>query len=403
MISRYESRQRLKRAIEVRLVALNPGEPLPPVRSLMREHNTSVTRLNRLFDELAGEGLIDRRPGAGIFKVEVAAKSPQLRRSGQMQRDANCLRLVVLLDSWPGGAHSFAADLFGLMRQRAMRSARQCRLVCEFADFATQGREELDRLVDREDVDAIVGMPCSREGIELMHSYRSDAKPVFCFFRHADNPYVPSIYVDHCRGAYQAVEYLCSIGHERIGFIGMPMSPGNPAQDRERGYREALQAHGQIVDPNLVLHVECNHKEICDATHHLLTLDDPVTALFTADGLLVHSTLHGLAEMGKNIPDDISLLCYDDLPECRTYRTPISVVQQPFEQVVEAMFQEITARVENLSNKRHDVAIPPELVLRASCQRRILPVVRTAGNSDGAKRTQDEAETIKTGNQDKEV
>lgn len=366
--SRYESRRQIKRAIKSRLGVMNFGEPLPPVRSLMREYGTSITRLNRIFGELAKEGLIDRRPGAGIFKANLPIESLREHRKGQLQSEANCLRVVVLLDSWPDGGHSFGANLFGLMRQRALRATKKYRLVCEVADFATHGREEFDRLIESDNVDAVVAMPYSQEGLELVQSYQSNSKPVLCFFRHVDNPHIPSIYVDHYQGACQAGSHLCILGHKRIGFLGLPLALGNPAWDRERGFRDALQAYGYKVDPNLILHVEHNHQDICAAVHRLLSLDDPITALFTADGLLVTPALHALAEAGKRIPDDISLLCYDDVPECRTYRTPISVVRQPLEHVVEALLQEIVAHVEHRDEKRHDVAVPPELVLRSSCR-----------------------------------
>jgi LacI family transcriptional regulator len=103
------------------------------------------------------------------------------------------------------------------------------------------------------------------------------------------------------------------------------------------------------------------------AIAQLFALEDAPTALFIVDGTHLLPTLHALMLNRIALPDDVSLVSYDDRPEALDYHVPITTVRQPLDRAAEVLLEEARARMERRPGKAVTV-LQPELTVRKSCR-----------------------------------
>lgn len=140
---------------------------------------------------------------------------------------------------------------------------------------------------------------------------------------YATDKSLPSVIPSEVAGGFTATEHLLQCGHRRIGFInGEPWM--DASRDRLKGYRHALATADVAFDPELVRTGDWLPDAGYHRTYELLRLPQPPSALFCANDLMAMGALEALAELGIRVPDDISVMGYDDQEMARYTRPPLS-------------------------------------------------------------------------------
>jgi LacI family xylobiose transport system transcriptional regulator len=176
---------------------------------------------------------------------------------------------------------------------------------------------------------------------------------------------VPSVAASNWTGGLDATRHLLDLGHRRIGIIAGPPQ-ALLSRARTDGYRAALDAAGVAASPELIRSGEFRIDEGIDHTHALLDLPDPPTALFAcSDGYAV-GVYKAAHERGIRIPDELSVVGFDDIPPVSWLMPPLTTVRQPLAGMAEeaAMMVIALARGEPLPRTR--VVLATELVVRGS-------------------------------------
>jgi LacI family transcriptional regulator len=169
------------------------------------------------------------------------------------------------------------------------------------------------------------------------------------------------------QGAYNAIEYLIKLGHQRIGFITGSMDLGC-ARDRLAGYQAALRTDHLPVDPELVYEGDFHQPEGYAGGNALLSLANPPTAIFVSNDVMAMGVMDAVRSRGLRIPDDISILGFDDIPQAQNVRPALTTVRQPLEKMGRVATQML---LDLLSDPHKDVSrveLPTELIIRDSCQ-----------------------------------
>ncbi|KLN33146.1 LacI family DNA-binding transcriptional regulator [Cellulosimicrobium cellulans] len=174
----------------------------------------------------------------------------------------------------------------------------------------------------------------------------------------------PTVDSDNLAGARAATEHLLSLGHRRIGFLA-----GRPdlesARLREQGYREALADAGVPFDPDLV-RVGGYRPDLADSpAHELLSLPERPTAIFAANDLSAIRTMEVAAELGLRVPDDVSVVGFDNVPESALTNPPLTTVDQPIHRMGAEALRLIVDLVEGNTREPH-VRLPTTLVVRGT-------------------------------------
>ena len=179
---------------------------------------------------------------------------------------------------------------------------------------------------------------------------------------------VDAILGDSVGGARQLVEHLISLGHRRIGFI-VESDEVSTARDRRRGYESALEAAGRRARSGARRRGRPSTRAGgFEGMQRLLQLDDPPTAVFTVNNLVALGAIEAVREAGLEVPDDVALVCFDDIEYASRLNPFLTVMEQPAEAFGTLGTQLLLDRIEGRGPERKRmVVLPAEFVVRKSC------------------------------------
>jgi LacI family transcriptional regulator len=134
------------------------------------------------------------------------------------------------------------------------------------------------------------------------------------------------------QGAYEATEYLIKQGHRKIAHI-LGLEVLNSARERLNGYKSALNAHQIPYCKAYVVEGDFTHPKGYAMMQQLLQVDDRPTAVFAANDLSAFGAMQAIRDAGLRIPDDMSIIGFDDIPEAAMMSPKLTTVRQPLEQM----------------------------------------------------------------------
>jgi LacI family transcriptional regulator len=168
------------------------------------------------------------------------------------------------------------------------------------------------------------------------------------------------------QGAYDGTNYLISLGHRRIGHItGTPQLAS--AGERVDGYRAALLDNGLTYDESLVVEGDFYQGGGETGAAALLDLSDRPTAIFAANDLSAFGAMDVIRARGLRIPDDISILGFDDIPHAQIAWPKLTTIRQPLAQMGRVASRLLLDQIEEPGRPVRRVTLATELVIRDSC------------------------------------
>ncbi|SBT40088.1 transcriptional regulator, LacI family [Micromonospora auratinigra] len=177
---------------------------------------------------------------------------------------------------------------------------------------------------------------------------------------------LPTVDSDNFTGAVLATNYLLSLGHRRIAHMS-----GRPdlesARLREAGFRRAMADAGVPVDERLVRVGGYRVESAAGTAAELLGLADRPTAIFAGNDLSAISTMDVARRMGLAVPDDVSVIGFDNVPESALVDPPLTTIRQPLQSMGAEALRLLIDLIGGVERDPH-VRLPTELVVRSSCR-----------------------------------
>lgn len=186
---------------------------------------------------------------------------------------------------------------------------------------------------------------------------------------------VPAVCATNWQGAYNAAEYLIALGHRRIGFITGDMEMA-AARNRLAGFEAALRTHHLPSEPALIRNGEFHYPEGYAAALALLALPNPPTAIFASNDDMALAALDALRGQGVRVPDEMSVIGFDGIPQAALVHPPLTTVSQPLAKMGRVATQMLLDRLNDPDKPARRIELPTELIVRGSCQ-----PVRSSNNS----------------------
>jgi LacI family transcriptional regulator len=178
-------------------------------------------------------------------------------------------------------------------------------------------------------------------------------------------PGAPTIGATNWAGGLSATEHLLSLGHRRIGLIAGP--PGLLcSRARLDGYRAALESAGVPYDEGLVTEGDFYHESGFAGAHALLDLPDPPTAVFASSDQMALGVYEAVRQRGLRVPDDVSVVGFDDLPEVRWCSPPLTTIRQPLAEMGAVAARTVLRMLAGEEAESPRVELATELVVRHS-------------------------------------
>lgn len=347
---------RIQRILETQILEgkLPAGSQLPGERALAQQFGVSQMTVNRAIQELVRKGRLYRRSGAGTFVTD--AVQP-VRVHGVV--------LVVPYAEHPQ-ADTYLREPFRAVRNVAQ--ARELTLQVVQADVS-----EYADVAQRYSHGALLFVaPPSDAYTVLLNLWQSGTRFVVmgASWQMGGFPCVDS---DNFGGARRAVEYLLSLGHRRIAYLNGWEGSTNCA-DRLRGYQHAMEKWETPAHPEWVVQAGSDSHLSVEARQHLTDLlirTERVTALFAAGFYLTLETLTLLRSLGLRVPEDVSVISFDDPSSAAHINPPLSTVRQPLyemgQRAMDLLFDVLTSP--DPASLCQTIYLPTELVIRESCVR----------------------------------
>jgi len=172
--------------------------------------------------------------------------------------------------------------------------------------------------------------------------------------------------LDNQNGAYQAVRHLIELGHRRIAFVTGP-SNNTDANERLTGYKQALESADIPFEPGLVVEGDFHEASGLMAVNRLFDTQQQFSAIFAGNDLIAYGVRLSLYRKGIRVPEDISLIGFDDLPGSLYTTPPLTTIRQP---LYDMGLIATTALLGLIGGKPVDVELPPvELIVRETTRR----------------------------------
>jgi LacI family transcriptional regulator len=189
--------------------------------------------------------------------------------------------------------------------------------------------------------------------------------PVVAMDRRMRDLDVDTVVVDNVEGACQAVSHLIEQGHHRIGLIGGPPQT-TTGRERQKGYQKALTEHGIGLDQNLIKIGDFKQDSGYQMACQLLGMDDPPTAVFTANNLMTLGALNAIHEKGLSIPEDAAIVGFDDMPWALSLAPPLTAVAQPTYELGRIAADLLLRRIADPQRPIEQICLETTLIVRQS-------------------------------------
>ena len=196
----------------------------------------------------------------------------------------------------------------------------------------------------------------------------SPALPTVAVAGHKRLKGVTNITLDHVRAAVLALKHFKDLSHERVAFMkGNPVSAD--AKDRWDAICQVAEEIEMKIDPDLTVQIDTDDPTPMlgyPFTKQLLARKKPFTALFAYNDISAIGAIRAINEQGLRVPQDISVMGFDDIPGAAFHTPSLTTVQQPLNRMGEVAAQVLLERIEGKNEYPLDIAIEPALVVRES-------------------------------------
>lgn len=321
----------------------------------------SVSTVSRVLNKKATEYRIS--PDTEEVILDAARKLKY--RPNQLARGLRLKKTNILGVVAPDVSNPFFAYIIKRVQNVAHQLGYSI-VVCNTDENLEQEIEHVNVLY-RNRVDGLIAMPVGQD-YRHFQEWVEKGRPVVLLDRCFEGISTSKVLVDNFSGSYDAVAHLIDHGHERIAFIqGLPGTFTNT--ERLRGYHAALADHRIPVNDEMIVGGDFREENGYLETKLLLMMADPPTAIFATSDLITLGALKAIYEEGLTIPDDVSMVMFDDFEFAPYLKCPVTAVRQPKELMGEMAVKLLVDELKGESKGGRRVVLKTELVLRDSVAR----------------------------------
>ncbi len=324
------------------------------IKELANQLNMSTTTVSRV---LTGQEKKYRISEKTAQRVKDLAKAHQfapnqIARNLRLQK-TNTIGLII-----PDISNPFFANLARTI-EVALRKRDKMVLLCDTKDETTIEEESITLLLGRK-VDGLLVAPV---GEKWAHLEKTNNIPMVLIDRYFEHKEIPYITTDNYAGSYDATSFLISQGHHRIACIqGLVHTSAN--KNRIKGFQKALADHKVDTAQTFILGNDYSVENGYESAKSLLQAAEVPTAIFALNNQIAIGVMKAINEAGLHIPENISLLSFDEQPYFELLSPPLSSIKQPMEEIGIAAVETLFELLEN--KKVTSSRLKPTLIPRAS-------------------------------------
>lgn len=303
-------------------MAKSPQAPLPDTRGVSAKESGGQKPRLRSIREIADAAGVSTATVSRVINNPGSVKAERRQRV-QDVIDRNDFVNDGVAQSLKGGRSrtiglvipSITNSIYAASTQAIQRFAQQQRysVILVVSDFEPEEEKILIRRLVERRVDGII-LTGGEHHPSIYRLLERHNIPCVLTWRMADNSTMTCVSFDNYHAGLMAMKRLTELGHIRIGLICGRPAVNDRAEKRRRAYEDALMGISVAIDPELIFERDFEFSEGRDAMAQMLTLPSPPTAVFAANDIQAIGAIDACHAAGLRIPDDISIIGFDDLP-----------------------------------------------------------------------------------------
>lgn len=195
--------------------------------------------------------------------------------------------------------------------------------------------------------------------------------PVVLACEYLEGSTIPTVSIDNISSARKATEYLINLGHRRIGFISGPLNV-ILSRDRLKGFRQAMAQHNIPIESFLVQEGDFSFESGYNMMMKFLALDQPPTAVFAANDEMAIGAIKAIKSKGLHVPDDISVVGFDDIKFASIYEPALTTISQPMFEIGKKAMELLIKLINKDQLEKNQYILEDQLVIRETCKEYVL-------------------------------
>ncbi len=314
---------------------------------------------------LSGKRTISEETKARVLEaIEQLDYVPDLTARGLSMRDSKLIGVVVP-QTEPGERlmfqNSFYSEVLGSIEYYARQKGYHILI------SATDANESYLTLAKQRNLDGIIVIGMYPD--EFYHEMKKTQIPIVLIDSYCNDHYYHNIRIDDAYGSYLAARHLLEKGHRDIAFFAGQMKENGVMKKRLLGYQQALDEFHVEFRDEYVFEGQIDYQSGVELAGKLTEIAPGVTAIVAAADILAIGAVKGLYEAGKTVPEDYSVVGFDDL-EISQYLTPgLTTVKQQISLKGQKAVELLLKHIENPSLPKQEEILPLELVERGSVKK----------------------------------
>jgi len=333
------------------------------VRDVARKAGVSAMTVSRVVNDQRGVSAETRK------KIEKAIAeldyAPSKLASGLVSSKSRLIGLIV-----PDVSNPFFAPIVRGAETAARRAGYRM-LLCNSESDLRLEREYVADLVGHRVEGLLIAPVGDRSDAHLLKLQEANF-PLVLLDRHVPGIECDSVTLDNVSGARQMAAHLMAVGHRSIAFI-TDADDVSTGRERREGLQQALaEAHIEFSE-SLVLYSTTDQLGGYRSAQQILNMQQRPTAIFTVNNMVAVGVMQAMREANVKVPDDIALVCFDDVQHLAVISPFLTVIDQPAETMANVATQLLLERIAGVAGKkRRNISFPGKLIVRESCGVRLL-------------------------------
>ena len=334
--------ERIKDAIKHRKII----DKLPGERALAKQYGYSYMTIRKAVDNLVAEGLLYKIPMKGTFVAD--------RKTSK--KKTNIIGYFLDSSIAAGLTSPYYSLIFNALQKQASKHGYS---LIYFSDI---GDPSSYKHIHKMDGAIISCFPRIEHIVDEINQHI----PAVVIDNSSSDKSIPSIIIDNFNAVRSSVNYLCSIGHKRIGFM-TGLEDSDVGKNRYAGYRSGLSDNGLKMNKKLVFRGDYSFESGAKGADYFLSLKNPPTAIMCANDAMAIALIRQAVQRGINVPDDLSVIGFDDIPVASQISPALTTLAAPIDRMTEVAYNMLINLINGEMPESRHIALPAELVIRDSC------------------------------------
>lgn len=216
----------------------------------------------------------------------------------------------------------------------------------------------------KEKPEGILLMATEMEALDL-ERFKDLNIPLVIIDNYFEGESVDQVCIDNSEGAYEAIRELVSLGHKKIGYLHSSVKIHNFTQ-RMRGVQKAIQLFGLALHPEYVFCLEAKSEHGFDTLVHMFKQKKGPTALFADNDTMAYSAIRALQKNGIRVPQDVSVIGFDDMPICEMFEPNLTTIRVFKQQIGMCAIKRLAEIIEENPKESLKIFVGTKLIKRES-------------------------------------